>query len=245
MHRPSEISKGRFRQPGIRVYCFPTGPVLVNYRNGHVQCLLPVAAALWRDAAATGRLDLIPPVLATRLLNTGLLTRTVAPIPWAAPLTAKAATASWGSVEHRAGALRPAPTGTAPAAATALATVLALKRLGSPRATMHRLTTALRRAVSTCRQPATHDQVQAAVLAVRRAGWFSPARSACLEESAAAVLLLATRRMSATWCHGVAPDPIRLHAWVQTDNGAPAAEPPSTLAYTAALTIGARHQHQL
>ncbi|MER7150326.1 lasso peptide biosynthesis B2 protein [Streptomyces lydicus] len=49
----------------------------------------------------------------------------------------------------------------------------------------------------------------------------------------------------ATWCHGVAPDPIRLHAWVQTDNGAPVAEPPSTLAYTAALTIGARHQHQL
>lgn len=110
---------------------------------------------------------------------------------------------------------------------------------------MHRLTTALRRAVSTCRQPATHDQAQAAVLAVRRVAGTHAARTACLEESAAAVLLLATRRLSATWCHGVAPDPVRLHAWVQTDNGVPAAEPPSTLAYTAALTIGARHQHHL
>ncbi|GGN30696.1 hypothetical protein GCM10012285_00050 [Streptomyces kronopolitis] len=92
---------------------------------------------------------------------------------------------------------------------------------------------------------ATHDQTQAAILAVRRVGWFSPVRTACLEESAAAVFLLATRRLSATWCHGVAPDPVRLHAWVQTDDGVPAAEPPSTVGYTVALTIGARHQHQL
>ncbi|MFD5385603.1 lasso peptide biosynthesis B2 protein [Streptomyces sp. NPDC127074] len=229
----------------VRALDFGHVAVLVNYRNGHVQCLLPAAATLWRDAAATGHLDLIPPILANRLLAAGLLTRTAIPIPWQTPLTAKAATASWGSAEHPAGALRPAPTRTTTAAASALATVLTIKRLGTPSTTMHRLTTTLRRAVSTCRRPATHDQAQAAVLAVRRAGWYSPARTACLEESAAAMLLLATRRLSATWCHGVAPDPVRLHAWVQTDDGAPAAEPTSTLAYTAALTIGARHQHQL
>ncbi|MGY5080934.1 lasso peptide biosynthesis B2 protein [Streptomyces nigrescens] len=229
----------------VRALNFGHVTVLVNYRNGHVQCLLPAAATLWRDAAATGRLDVMPSVLATRLLTTGLLVRTLTPTPWPAPLIAKGSSASWGSAEHPAGALRPAPTRTTTAAASALATVLAIKRIGTPSTTMHRLTTALRSAVSTCRQPATHAQAQAAVLAVRRAGWFSPARTACLEESAAAVLLLATRRLSATWCHGVAPDPVRLHAWVQTDDGAPAAEPPSTLAYTAALTIGARHQHQL
>ncbi|WP_274919155.1 lasso peptide biosynthesis B2 protein [Streptomyces sp. WZ-12] len=55
--------------------------------------------------------------------------------------------------------------------------------------------------------PATHDQAEAAVRAVHRAGWYSPARTAFLEESAAAVLLLASRRLSVTWCHGVAPDP--------------------------------------
>lgn len=228
----------------VRALDFGHVTVLVNYRNGQVQCLLPAAAALWREAAATGLLDPIPYVLATRLLATGLLIRTVTPLPWPAPRAAKAASASWGSAEHPAGALRPAPTRITTAAAAALTAVFTIKRLGSPSATMHRLTTALRRTVSTCRRPATHDQTQAAVLAVRRVGWFSPVRTACLEESAAAVLLLATRRLSATWCHGVAPDPVRLHAWVQTDNGVPAAEPSSTVAYTVALTIGARHQHQ-
>ncbi|MFI1888350.1 lasso peptide biosynthesis B2 protein [Streptomyces jumonjinensis] len=72
----------------------------------------------------------------------------------------------------------------------------------------------------------------------------SPARTACLEESAAAVLLLASRRLSVTWCHGVAPDPVRLHAWLRTQDEILVAEPPSTLAYTPALTIGARHQSQ-
>ncbi|MQS37048.1 lasso peptide biosynthesis B2 protein [Streptomyces katsurahamanus] len=72
----------------------------------------------------------------------------------------------------------------------------------------------------------------------------SPARTACLEESAAAVLLLASRRLSVTWCHGVAPDPVRLHAWLRTQDEILVAEPHSTLAYTPALTIGARHQRQ-
>ncbi|MGW7576850.1 lasso peptide biosynthesis B2 protein [Streptomyces sp. NPDC054765] len=229
----------------VRALDFGHVAVLVDYRNGHVQCLLPAAATFWREAAAIGRLDRTPAGLSTRLLAAGFLTPTTTPTPWPAPLPAKAATASWGSAEHPAGTSRPAPTGTTTAAVGALAAILAVKRLGGRSATMHRITTALRRVTSTCRHPATHDQAEAAVLAVRRVGWYSPARTACLEESAAAVLLLASRRLSATWCHGVAPDPIRLHAWVQTDDGVPAAEPPSTLAYTPALTIGARHQHQL
>ncbi|MFB8141820.1 lasso peptide biosynthesis B2 protein [Streptomyces parvus] len=57
--------------------------------------------------------------------------------------------------------------------------------------------------------------------------------------------LLATRRLSVVWCHGIAADPVRLHAWVQTVDGGLVAEPPSTRAYTPALTIGARHQHRL
>ena len=230
----------------VRAVDFGHVAVLVNYRNGHVQCLLPAAATLWRHATATGHLAHVPADLAARLLAAGFLTPTATPTPWPTPLPAKAATASWGSTENAAGATRPTLTGTTTAAAAALAAILAVKRLGGTRsATMHRITTALRRVTSTCRQSATHDQAEAAVLAVRRVGWYSPARTACLEESAAAVLLLASRRLSATWCHGVAPDPVRLHAWVQTDHGVPAAEPPSTLAYTPALTIGARHQHQL
>ncbi len=91
------IEPSRFTTAPVHVRALDFGhvAVLVNYRNGHVQCLLPAAATLWRDAAATGHLDLIPPVLANRLLAAGLLIRTATPTPWPAPLTAKAATAGW------------------------------------------------------------------------------------------------------------------------------------------------------
>lgn len=219
--------------------------VLINYHTGNVTCLLPNAAKHWHEAASTGRLELLPPTLGTQLLVTGLLAPSANLAPWPAPLQAKAAAASWGGAEHDAGAVRPAPGCGTTAATAALTAVLAIKRFGHRSTALHRLTTTLARATSTCRSPATHDQAEAAVRAVRWAGWYSPARTACLEESAATVLLLASRRLSVTWCHGVAPDPVRLHAWVQTDDGTPAAEPPSTHAYTPALTIGGHHQHQL
>lgn len=98
--------------------------------------------------------------------------------------------------------------------------------------------------MSTCRRPATPEQATAAVLAVRRVGWYAPFRTACLEESTAAALLLASRGLAVDWCHGVAADPVRLHAWVQTVDGEPVAEPASTFAYTPVLTIGDHHQHR-
>ncbi|MEU2670755.1 lasso peptide biosynthesis B2 protein [Streptomyces sp. NPDC007164] len=109
---------------------------------------------------------------------------------------------------------------------------------------MQRITTAVRFAASTCLRPATAPQAVRAVEAVRRAGWRFPGRTACLEESAATVLLLAARRLAVTWCHGVAADPVRLHAWVQTWDGTTVAEPDSTRSYTPVITIGDPH-HQL
>ncbi|MBI1759594.1 MAG: lasso peptide biosynthesis B2 protein [Actinobacteria bacterium] len=220
--------------------------VLVDYRTGRVQCVLPAAATHWRHMAETGSLDTVPPTLAGRLLGARLLTPTVVPSPWPAPASARAAAASWGSAEYPAAVVPPAP---APiratlVAAAALAVVFTVKRAGDRATAMHRITTAVRAAMSTCRRPATPDQAKAAVLAVRHAGWHSPGRTACLEESAATVLLLASQRLAVTWCHGIAPDPVRLHAWVQTEDGTPVAEPPSTLTYSPVLTIGARHQHQ-
>ncbi|MFE6686037.1 lasso peptide biosynthesis B2 protein [Streptomyces sp. NPDC057743] len=229
----------------VRALDFDHVLVLINYRTSNVQCLLPNAAKLWHDAATTGQLTTLPPTLSTRLLATGFLRPSATPTPWPAPLPAKSAPASWGSAEHTAGTIHPAPSPGTLTATAALAAVLALTRLGPRSTALHRITTVLARVASTCRHPATHDQAEAAVRAVRRAGWYSPSRTACLEESAATVLFLASRRLSATWCHGVAPDPVRLHAWVQTDDGSPAAEPPSTHAYTPALTIGGHHQHQL
>lgn len=129
------------------------------------------------------------------------------------PTTAPAA--SWGSSEHPAGLTRPADAWS-PMAAAALFVVLAVKNAGRRETTMRRVLRVVRAAHSFTIKPATVRQATAAV-----------------------VLLLALRRRSVVWCHGVAPDPVRLHAWITTHDGLPVAEPPSTRAYTTALTFGA------
>ncbi|MFE3073489.1 lasso peptide biosynthesis B2 protein [Streptomyces sp. NPDC059247] len=163
-------------------------------------------------------------------------------VPGRSPNPVAVPAASWGSTEHPAGIERPG--GAWPlSAALALAGIFAVERAGSRATAMHRVTAVIRAAASTCRRPATPGQARAAVLAVRRAAWLSPGRTACLEESAAAVLLLAARGLSVTWCHGIAPDPVRLHAWVQTGDGTPVAEPGSTRAHTPVLVIGDLRDH--
>ncbi|MFD7532440.1 lasso peptide biosynthesis B2 protein [Streptomyces sp. NPDC059849] len=229
----------------VRALDFGHVLVLINYRSNHVQCLFPAAAALWTATARTGRLDTMAAALAAPLLTSGLLIPRPTATPWPAPVVAPPAPPSWGGAEHPAGTGRPRTSRHHGAtAAAALASVLAIRTAGPARYAMQRVTTVLNAAVSTCRRPATAAQATDAVLAVRQACWYSLARTACLEESAAIVLLLAARRLSITWCHGVAPDPVRLHAWVETEDGTPVAEPAPTLAYTPALTIGGHHQHQ-
>ncbi|WP_031518835.1 lasso peptide biosynthesis B2 protein [Streptomyces sp. NRRL F-5123] len=234
--------------PGhVRAADFGHVLVLVDYRTGQVQGLLPAAAARFRDAARAGTARPLAGPLAEGMLAAGLLAPALPATTAEWPVTrAAVVAASWGSAEHPAGVVRPAP---APvrsmlAAAGALAAVAVVKAAGEPGTAMLRVVRAVGRAVSTCRRPATPEEAEAAVRTVRAAGWFSPGRTACLEESASVALLLAGRSLSVTWCHGIAADPVRLHAWVQTEDGAPVAEPPSTLAYTPVLTLGARHHHQ-
>jgi hypothetical protein len=71
---------------------------------------------------------------------------------------------------------------------------------------------------------------------VRNVASVLPFRVACLEETAAAMLVLALTGRRAGWCHGVAADPIRLHAWITLD-GQPVAEPASTARYIPLLQI--------
>lgn len=218
--------------------------VLIDYRDGQVRCLLPAAAAHWVDAARTGRLNTMPVVLSRALITGGLLTPAVAPVPWRKVVVASTPKASWGGIEHQAGLQRPPHTSLPAtfAAAAALALVFAVKHAGSAGKAMLRIIRLIAVAASTSRCAATPAEALAAVHAVRAAAWWSPGRTACLEESAAVIVLLAARRLQVTWCHGVAADPVRLHAWVQTTDERPVAEPPSTRAYTPVLTLGARHQ---
>ncbi|MFI8432550.1 lasso peptide biosynthesis B2 protein [Streptomyces sp. NPDC079020] len=225
----------------IRTIAFPHVLVLIDYRTGRVRCLLPKSAAHWQDAARSGHLTAMPLPLAAHLLHVGALRPTSKPVSWGPPVSAPAPAPSWGSAEHPAGLTRAARPFTTTAGA-ALAATWAIERAGSRKSVMNRLILALRASVCAARRPASPAEATEAVLSIRRSAWHAPVRTACLEESVAAVLLLSAHRLSVVWCHGIAADPVRLHAWVQTVDGGPVAEPPSTLDYTPALTIGARHQ---
>ncbi|MFJ6573136.1 lasso peptide biosynthesis B2 protein [Streptomyces sp. NPDC091292] len=84
--------------------------------------------------------------------------------------------------------------------------------------------------------PATAAQARYAVRAVRWAAQLLPMRWACLENSTAAALVLTVVRRRAEWRHGVALDPVRLHAWITGPDGAPVEEPADTVLYTPTYT---------
>ncbi|MFI9585077.1 lasso peptide biosynthesis B2 protein [Streptomyces sp. NPDC052236] len=80
--------------------------------------------------------------------------------------------------------------------------------------------------------PTSTAHARIAVRSVRWAARAIPARIACLEESTAASLLLALGGRGNAWRHGVAADPIRLHAWICDEHGRPVEEPGHTDDYT-------------
>ncbi|MYU51765.1 lasso peptide biosynthesis B2 protein [Streptomyces sp. SID7805] len=84
--------------------------------------------------------------------------------------------------------------------------------------------------------PARAGQSRYAVCAVRRASRVMPMRWACMEDSTAAALLLAVARRRAEWRHGIATDPVRLHAWVAGPEGEAVEEPADTVLYTPTYT---------
>lgn len=228
----------------IRAVNFGHLLVLINYRDGGVHCLPPPAAMLWNQAARSGQIHDLPSNLTGRLLAAGVLIQTPTAVPWPAARIAAPPPANWGGNESPAGleAPHPQPAAITVAAGAALAAVTAVQHAGNPAAAMYRVTRLIHHFTGTSHRPATQAQARAAVRAVRRAGWYSAVRAACLEESAAATILLAARRLQVTWCHGVAADPVRMHAWLQTTDGAPVDEPPSIHLFTPTLTLGVRHQ---
>ncbi|WP_327075463.1 lasso peptide biosynthesis B2 protein [Kitasatospora purpeofusca] len=229
----------------VRAADFGHVVVLIDYRSGRVQGLLPAAAERFRVAAGAGQSYPLGERLCTQLLAAGLLVPGGSVSPWQL-IAAHSMRSSWGSAEHAAGVTRPLPASPLHllGATSALIAVSSVKATGSKRAATGRIVRALQLAMSTALRPATPEEAHLTVTAIRAAGWYSPGRAACLEESAAAVLSLAARRLSVRWCHGVAADPVRMHAWVQTEDGTAVGEPVSTLAYTPVLVIGAHHRHR-
>ena len=76
-----------------------------------------------------------------------------------------------------------------------------------------------------------HATAMQATRAVRRIGRLLPLRVACWEEAAATTLALRWVGHSVTFRHGVATDPVRLHAWIEV-GGRPVAESDDITDYT-------------
>nr|WP_237534660.1 lasso peptide biosynthesis B2 protein [Streptomyces sp. SID3343] len=215
------------------------------------------AATWWRTLASTGdnhtaavtaNLSATEATgLTEALIAAGLLTLTTRPAPWPAPIVGHDPGPNWGThtvpvaLPHD---LRPSLRVGA-AACLSLVAVLTITHLGRRRRyfarhlTLARTITrwnALRRAPH-----ADLDVAIESVRAVRYASRWCPTRAVCLEQSTAALVLLTLRGRSAAWCQGIAPDPVRLHAWIEhTGSGEPIDEPASTAAYTSVLRIPGR-----
>lgn len=71
-----------------------------------------------------------------------------------------------------------------------------------------------------CRTEATVPETIGVLLAVDRAARRYPGRAACLERSLGAVLTAALCRRRVDWVMGVAEDPYRFHAWLETRGAA-------------------------
>lgn len=96
----------------------------------------------------------------------------------------------------------------------------------------------LAHAATRSRRPAQIDDTQAALRAVRWTAQLVPARMACLEESIAAAVTVALSGRRADWRHGIASDPVRLHAWIEVA-GQPIDEPASIRHYTPLICLPA------
>ncbi|GAA4223600.1 hypothetical protein GCM10022254_01050 [Actinomadura meridiana] len=223
--------------------------VIVNYRNGRVETLIGPAAQWWTEATASGY-AYVPGILDRQhaqelhdqLLKAGLIVPVRRHRPGHEIANGPRWVPSWGTQEIPAGRTDSVrvPLNATMSAAVALAVVLGVLRAGRGHRRMARLLHLLSRAARRGDVPATVAQVHQAIRSVRRVGLVVPGRVACLEESAAVVVLLAVSHRRVTWCHGAAADPVRLHAWVETDDGHRVAEPPSTARFAVLLTIPER-----
>ncbi len=200
--------------PNTRTALLDRAAVVVNYRTGVTVLLTGDTLNRWLTALPAGG----------------------AP----APVTVRGSDPSWGTVESpvRLQALTAPPWRWRLPASACLLLVLLAREIGSSSTRFARL---LRLAeAGRALRAADPTGARLAVRSVRWAARRVPARVACLEESTAASLLLALTGRGGAWRHGVATDPVRLHAWICDDRGQPVEEPAHTCQYTVLNTSNHR-----
>lgn len=219
------------------------GPVIVvvNYVTGGHHTLSEQARDLWRMLATTGNADTATAAtpatdIVKQLMCRGLLAEVPNARPWP-PSPVGVCAPSWGTIEQAACLPRLPPTSRRwrIRGVFALLATLTAREAGRSRSRFVRLLALLRFATRYGR-PASSEQALSALQGVRHAARFFPARIACLEESVAAMLALTLAGYQASWCHGVAADPLRLHAWIEA-YGKAVGEPASTELFTPIMRI--------
>ncbi len=221
---------------------------LIDLRTGRVETLLGWAHQVWSVLARAGDstiattaidgasadhvIELVRQLQADRLLDAS-----PDPRPWVVP-EAPTTMPSWGTHEVPAGILCSGrtPVGTTVLASVALSSVLVARHVGRRSRSFSRIAALLTAATRWPRRQAEPASVEHALDCVRNVASVLPFRVACLEETAAAMLVLTLVGRRAGWCHGIAADPIRLHAWITLD-GYPVAESASTSRYVPLLHI--------
>lgn len=218
---------------------------LIDTRTGRVETLLGWTHHAWRALARTGdpaavgeTLDSAQVVeLVRRLVADGLLELAPQPQPWS-DVTVTATQSSWGTHEVPASTALPERAGIKETilAGAAVAAVLLVRATAPRRRSFSRIIRLIDTSTRRATRAADVAHVAEALHWVRNVALIMPFRVACLEETAAAMLVLALSGRRAGWCHGIAADPIRLHAWITVD-GQPVAEPDSTSRYTPLLRV--------
>jgi Transglutaminase-like superfamily len=231
-----KAGRGLVPAPWLRTVKTPVVALIVDYRDGEVTLLADDVMRAWYACVephhASASLRPVDPhheYFAEQgwLVSPGAhLDSAPAPIPLAEPVP------SWGTQEAVAELLPPGdfPRHWGLLGFTSVLVVLLARELGPANRQFARLRwlTRLGRSLPL----ATDDQAMYAVRAVRHAARLLPARVACLEESVAVTMVLAAMGKRSSWRHGVAVDPVRLHAWIADRSGEPVEEPADTAQYT-------------
>ncbi|MDX6744563.1 lasso peptide biosynthesis B2 protein [Actinocorallia sp. A-T 12471] len=227
--------------PGILAIGYPDATVLIHPGREKVWTLHGPAHDLWNQ----GGPHLQDPGTADvdGLVKAGILHRTERPALWTPPLPGFDNGPAQST--HTVEVALPPPAGPLAgrvAAWIVLAAVAAIAGRGRrPFARHLRMVSAANTAARLLRStPASSAEAARIVAQVRQVAATVPARTACLEITTAAVLLLAARRRTAVWCHGARPGPLTVHTWLEDANGEPVAELLGDT-HTATLRIPASH----
>lgn len=201
------------------------GSVLLNSRSGQWYALNPVADAMWHTWRDTGDFDAAVHAITAdyphaphEQVHSDAL-RLLAELARRGLVVLGARAAATDSVVESGGGpdepvVVPAGTGRGHQLTAVMAFVAALLLLRLPFHTAIRVVEITRGRY--CRGTADVAQVAAVVAAARRAAAWYPGRAACLELSLTVVIAMTLLRRTVDWVIGVADDPYRFHAWIET-----------------------------